>query len=283
MKKLMLLPLLIMSTLVGCSPKQEEEPIVTIEDWLTNNKPIENECEYFIGVGFYGDIDYDNYIAEELLRYVGGRPQKSDVDSGRALLTYHVKKECGPYTECYILVHENTIEVESFKKYTGEYKADQHLVYDYYSAFASNLLVKAYQRDEQVSKIKKEEYEAASEAGKLENFYKEIEESTTNPIATFSNVTREDVDHALLDDIKGLFTKYSETSSGANKGDAFMSYGLNENFMLRFYLDKNDGCIAILEYRYQSSFGFTGSSKIGYKVSRDKVDVLINKITGVAN
>ena len=284
MKKLMLLPLLIISTLVGCSPKQEEEePIVTIQDWLTNNDPIKNECEYFIGVGFYGDIDYDNYIAKELLRDVRGRPQKSDVESGRALLTYHIKKECGPYTECYILVHENTVEVESFKKYTGEYKADQHLVYDYYSGFASNLLVRAYQRDEEVSKIKKEEYEAASEAGKLENFYKEIEEATTNPIATFSNVTKEDVGHSLLDDIKGLFTKYSETSSGANKGDAFMSYGLNENFMLRFYLDKNDGCIAILEYRYQSSFGFTGSSEVGYKVSRDKVDVLINKITGVAN
>ena len=284
MKKILLVPLMAISLLVGCNTnQQEEEQIVTLQDWLTNNDPIENECKYFIGVGHYGDCDYENYVANELLDDVYGRPEKTNVDGGRALLTYHVKKECGPYTECYIFVHENTIEVESYKNYYIGNKPDQHLVYEYYSAFASNFLIKAYRRADEVYKIKEEEYEAASEAGKLENFYKQIEESTTNPIARFSNVTKEDVGHALLDDIKGLFTKYNETAYGANKGDAFMSYGLNENFMLRFYLDKTEDCIAILEYRYQSSFGFTGSSSVGYKVNRDKVDVLINKITGVAN
>lgn len=279
----MLLPLLVISTLVGCSPKQEEEQIVTIQDWLTNNDPIENECKYFIGVGHYGDYDYDNYIAKRLLNDVHGKPEKTNVDGGRALLTYHLKKECGPYTECYILVHENTVEVESFKNYYIGYKPDQHLVYEYYSGFASNFLIEAYQKAEEVSKIKNEEYEAAKEAGSLENFYKEIEESTTNPIATYSNVTKEDTDHALLDDIKDLFGKYNEKAYGANKGDAFMSYGLNENFMLKFYLDKTEDCIAMLEYEYRSSLGYNRLYDYGYKVNRDKVDNLIKKITGAAS
>ena len=284
MKKILLVPLMAISLLVGCNTnKQEEEQIVTLQDWLTNNDPIENECKYFIGVGHYGDCDYENYVANELLDDVYGRPEKTNVDGGRALLTYHVKKECGPYTECYIFVHENTIEVESYKNYYIGNKPDQHLVYEYYSAFASNFLIKAYRRADEVGKIKEEEYEAALEASKLDNFYKQIEESTTNPIATFSNVTKEDVGHALLDDIKDLFNPLREKSFDTRQRTPFMSYGLNEDFLLNFYLNNNQEPVAVIEYKYQSSLGYTNKVDIGYSVSREKVDNLINKITGAAH
>ena len=285
MKKILLVPLMAISLLVGCNEmqKQEEEPIITIQDWLSNNNVEENDCEYFIGVGHYGDWDYDNYVANELLDDIYSQPKRTNKDGGRALLTYHVKKECGPYTECYILVHENSVEVESFKKYYVGNEPDQHLVYDYHSAFASDFIVKAYRKSKEVEAIKSEEYKAAMEAGKLENFYKEIEESTANPIATFSNVTKEDTNHSLLDDIKDLFSPAKEKSFYSDNKDYFMSYGLNENFMLKFYLDGSSSTIAVLDYKYQSSLGFTGSHKDSYSVSREKVDNLINKITGVAN
>lgn len=284
MKKILLVPLMAISLLVGCNAKeQEEEQIVTIQDWLTNNDPIENECNYFIGVGHYGDCDYENYVANELLDDVYGRPETTNVDGGRALLTYHVKKECGPYTECYIFVHENTVEVESYKNYYVGNKPDQHLVYEYYSAFASNFLIKAYRRADEVGKIKSEEYEAALEAGKLDNFYKQIEESTTNPIATFSNVTKEDVGHALLDDIKDLFNPLRERSFDTRQKTPFMSYGLNEDFMVKFYLDNSQKPVAAVEYKFQSSLGYIKTVDFEYDVSREKVDNLIDKITGVTH
>lgn len=89
--------------------------------------------------------------------------------------------------------------------------------------------------------------------------------------------------HALLDDIKDLFGKYSEKAYGANKGKPFMSYGLSEDFALRFYLDKVDDCIALLEYTFVSTLGYSKTVDIGYKVSREKVDNIISKVTGTTN
>ena len=62
-----------------------------------------------------------------------------------------------------------------------------------------------------------------------------------------------------------------------------MTYGLNEDFMLRFYLDSKDEPVAILEYRYQSSLNFTGSTTRSFSVEREKIDNIIKKITGAAN
>lgn len=283
MKKILLVPLMAISLLVGCNEmqKQEEEPIVTIQDWLSDNNPVENECKYFTGVGTYSEIDYGGYVANEILdsmKIYLSHPEKTDVEGGRALLTYHVKKECGPYTECYILVHQNCIEVESFKKYGAGRGPDQHIIYDYHPAPASSLIIETYKRYSEVKEIKNNERTAAEEVSKLENFYSQIEESATNPIATFSNVTIEDAGHSLLDDIKDLFTTPKEKSYSAGGDGYFMSYGLNKDFMLKFYLSNNSP-VAVLDYKYQSSLGYTGSIRQSYSVAREKVDNLIKKIT----
>ena len=288
MKKLLLLPVLLMTMLVGCNDKKsqeaEKETLYTAMDWFKDTDVIENELTFYVNGG--GTKDYGKKVADRMLDFFEidfkfAEPVK-EIDPND-LMTYSIKKNMGPYTQFNIYIHEKCIETRAVGTLKGK-TVEQLARCETYTGFGAAYIISfAAKRDDEIYKITKEEYEAAKEVATLENFYQGIEESTTNPIATFSNVTREDTGHALLDDIKGLFSKYSKTAYGANKGDAFMSYGLNENFMLRFYLDKTEDCIAILEYRYQSSFGFTGSVTTGYEVNRDKVDNIIKKITIPAN
>ena len=131
--------------------------------------------------------------------------------------------------------------------------------------------------------IKKEEQDAAKEVCTLENFYSQIEGSTTNPIATFNDVTKVDVDHALLNDIKDLFIPNNEEPLYIEDKNHFMSYGLNEDFTLKFYLDYSYKPFGVLEYKYQSSLGYTDSVERSYEVDREKVDSVIKKITTITD
>ena len=287
MKKILLVPLMAISLLTGCNTnkeKPEEETIYTPYDWLKDTDVFENDLRYYCGID--SSYDYDKVVAKKMLdrfdiefKY----PHKIEKANQYGLFTYIVKKNIAPYTQCTFYFHETTVETVAIGRVNNEL-VKQCTSYDCYTSYMIVDLIKfASKRAEETDKIRKEEHEAATEAGTLENFYKGIEESTTNPIATFSNVIKEDTNHALLDDIKDLFSPYSEKAYRVDEDGYFMSYGLDENFMLRFYLDYEDEPIAILKYKYQSSLNYTDSYEIGYKVSREKIDNIIKKITGTTN
>ena len=287
MKKILLVPLMAISLLVGCNTNQQEEKeketIYTPMDWFKDTDVFENELRFSADLDVF--YDYEKTIANRLLKsfdFEFKHPEKVDDVDQRDLMTYTIKKEMGPYTKCTIRIHEKCIETEAYGVANNK-GIKQYARYQTYGYGVTPLLAFSFNRSQEIAKTQKEEYEAAKEVATLENFYQGIEESTTNPIATFSNVTREDTGHALLDDFKDLFNGHNEKAYGANKDYAFMTYGLNDNFMLRFYLDRTEDCIAILEYKYQCSLGYTGSVTTGYKVNREKVDNIIKKITIPAN
>ena len=288
MKKILLVPLMAISLLVGCNNKQEEkekekETIYTPMDWFKDTDVFENELRFSADLDVF--YDYEKTIANRLLKsfdFEFKHPEKVDDVDQRDLMTYTIKKEMGPYTNYTIRIHEKCIETEAYGVANNK-RIKQCARYETYGYGVTPLLAFSFNRSQEIAKTQKEEYDAAKEVGTLENFYKQIEESTTNPIATFSNVTKEDTNHSLLDDIKGLFNPYSEKAYRADEDGYFMSYGLDENFMLRFYLDYEDEPIAILKYKYQSSLHYTSSCELGYKVSREKVDNIIKKITGATN
>ena len=288
MKKLLLLPLLVMSMLVGCNENgtssKEEEKIYTPVEWLKNTDTFENELYYY--VAGIGEEDYDNVIRDKMLQrfeFEFKFPHKIEKANANDLLTYRVKKNLEPYTECTFYFHETTVETRAIGRVKGQL-VEQCAQYDCYSSYSIvSLLTFASNRLDETYKIKYEEIAAAKEFNTLENFYKGIEEATTNPIATFSNLTREDTNHALLDDFKDLLKSQKDTSFYYKDKNPFMTYGLNEDFMLRFYLDSKDEPVAILEYRYQSSLNFTGSTTRSFSVEREKIDNIIKKITGSAN
>ena len=288
MKKLLLLPVLLMTMLVGCNDKKpqetEKETIYTPMDWFKDTDVIENDLKFYSD--FYEIRDYGKVVEERMMRLFDidfRHPKKITKVDTNDLFTYKIKKDMGPYTDYTIYVHEKCVETIAYSRVNNN-DIKQCARYETYSASGAALLVAfASKRGDEIHKIQEEEYNAAEEVATLENFYQGIEESTTNPIATFSNVTREDTGHALLDDFKDLFNGHNEKAYGANKDYAFMTYGLNDNFMLRFYLDRTEDCIAILEYKYQCSLGYTSSVTTGYKVNREKVDNIIKKITIPAN
>ena len=283
MKKLMLLPLLVMSMLVGCNEKQEEETIYTPDVWLKDNDVFENDLRYYVG-GYTGR-DYDYKISAEMMdsfKIEFKYPKKTNKINQNDLFTYMIKKNVGPYTQCNFYFHETTVETWATGYVDGK-KVEQLLEYNCYGSYGvTRLMLFTINRYKEVNEIQKAEHETATAFNTLENFYKQIEESTVNPTATFSNLSREDVNHALLDDIKDLEIGSEKAYSGYG-GGAFMSYGINEDFMLRFYLDYEQNPFASLEYKYQSSLNYITSVKYSYKVSREKVDILIKKITGVLN
>lgn len=288
MKKLLLLPLLLMSMLVGCNEnsksEKETETIYTPLDWFEDTDVIENELK--VDIDYYEVNDYEKVIGERMMRFFKIEfkfPKKIDEVEYDSLMRYKIKKNMGPYTDLTIYFHEKCIETIAYGRINNK-EFRQFASYNTYGASSvASLISFASIRGEKIQSIQKEEQDAAKEACTLENFYKQIEESATNPTATFSNKSKEDVNHALLDDFKDLLSSKNEKSYYKGDNDYFMSYGLNENFMLKFYLDYEQEPVAILEYKYQSSLNYTSSVECGYRVSRDKVDNIIKKITGVAN
>lgn len=283
MKKLLLLPLLVMSMLVGCNENgsnDKEEKIYTPVEWLKDTNEFENELQYYVGGGDHS-TDYGKVVADKMLErfeFEFKFPHKIEKANANDLLTYRVKKNLEPYTECTFYFHETTVETRAIGRVKGQ-MVEQCAQYDCYSSYhIVSLLTFASKRYEETYSIVKGEYDAAKEYATLDNFYKEIEESTANPVATFSNVTKEDVNHALLDDFKDLL-RIKDTPIYSVDRDPFMSYGLNENFMLTFHLGYKDAPIATLEYKFQSSLNFTGSVHSSYEVSREKLDNIIKKIT----
>ena len=287
MKKLLLLPVLLMTMLVGCNDKKsqeaEKETIYTPVDWFKDTDVFENELRFSADLDVF--YDYEKTIANRLLKsfdFEFKHPEKVDDVDQRDLMTYTIKKEIGPYTKCTIRIHEKCIETEAYGVANNK-GIKQYARYQTYGYGVTPLLAFSFNRSQEIAKTQKEEYEAAKEVATLENFYQGIEESTTNPIATFSNVTKEDVDYALLDDFKDLINPNNKTSFYPDRRDAFMSYGLSEDFILKFYLDSNEDCVAVLTYEYKGSFNDPHTVTNSYSVSRDKVDNIIRKITGVAN
>ena len=287
MKKLLLLPVLLMTMLVGCNDKKpqeaEKETIYTPVDWFKDTDVFENELEFSADLDVF--YDYEKTIANRLLKsfdFEFKHPEKVDDVDQRDLMTYTIKKEMGPYTKCTIRIHEKCIETEAYGVANNK-GIKQYARYQTYGYGVTPLLAFSFNRSQEIAKTQKEEYEAAKEVATLENFYQGIEESTTNPIATFSNVTKEDVNHALLDDFKDLINPNNKASFYPDRRDAFMSYGLSEDFILKFYLDSNEDCVAVLTYEYKGSFNDPHTVTNSYSVSRDKVDNIIRKITGVAN
>lgn len=284
MKKLLLLPLLVMSMLVGCnengSNDKEEEKIYTPVEWLKDTDEFENELQYYIAGGDHS-TDYGKAVADKMLdrfEFEFKHPRKIEEVNYNDLFTYIVKKNIEPYTQCTFYFHEYTVQTRAIGRINNQ-QFEQCAEYDCYSSYhIVSLLTFASKRYEETYSIVKGEYDAAKEYAKLDNFYKEIEESTANPIATFSNVTKEDVNHALLDDFKDLL-RIKDTPIYSVDRDPFMSYGLNENFMLTFHLGYKDVPVATLEYKFQSSLNFTGSVHSSYEVSREKLDNIIKKIT----
>ena len=287
MKKILLVPLMAISLLVGCNTNQQEEKeketIYTPMDWFKDTDVFENELRFNADLDVF--YDYEKTIANRLLKSFDIEfkfPKKVDDIDQMDLMTYTIKKEMGPYTNYTIHIHEKCIETEAYSVANNK-RIKQCARYETYGYGVTPLLAFSFNRSQEIAKTQKEEYAAAKEVGILENFYKGIEEATTNPIATFSNVTKEDVNHALLDDFKDLINPNNKASFYPDRRDAFMSYGLSEDFMLKFYLDYNENCVAVLTYEFKGSFNDPHTVTNSYSVSRDKVDNIIRKITGVAN
>ncbi len=285
MKKLLLLPVLLMSMLVGCNekPTEEKETIYTPIDWFKDTDVIENELTFSATMG--GFLDYEKVIMNTLTDYFDVDfkfPKKvNDIDYS-CLMRYSIKKEMGPYTSYTLCIHEKYVEAKAVGVVDNE-NVTQCVRYNTYGYGTVQAIVAAVKRGEEIRKIQKEEQDAAKEVCTLENFYSQIEESTTNPIATFNDVTKVDVNHVLLNDIKDLFIPKNEGYLYAEDKNYFMSYGLNEDFTLKFYLDYNYKPFGVLEYKYQSSLGYTDSVERSYEVDREKVDSVIKKITTVTD
>jgi len=280
MKKILILPALLMSMLTGCS--KEEEKIYTPIDWFKDTDVIENEMEFFVGART--EKDYDKKVAEEMFsdfKYSFDKPKKIDEPQRYALMYYSLKKNLGPYREYTMYFHEGYIETKASGSDNKKY-IEQCAVYKCDYSNIAYLMDFSSRRISEIDNVQSEEYKVAKADCSFENFYQQIEESTTDPTVILNNTSKKDVNHALLDDIKGLFNPYSEKAYSGS--DLFLLYGLNENFMLKFYLcDHYTIVVAILEYQYQSTLGYTESIRIGYKVSRKDVDNLVDKINAIEN
>lgn len=116
MKKILLVPLMAISLLVGCNTneQQEKDTLYTPMDWFKDTDVVENDLAFYVDL--YKVTDYDKEVSNKLLKTFDidfKYPKKVDKIDSYDLMSYTIKKNMGPYTDFTIYIHERSVETRA--------------------------------------------------------------------------------------------------------------------------------------------------------------------------
>lgn len=292
MKKIILLPLMVLPLLTGCNNTQKE-PKFSLEEWLTNID--QKDSTYFEADingelrNAYGDLDFK--IAEII---------RNNTKSMSL-------KKCGPVTEIreetksYPIRYIIDRKMDNYKRL--EVRIDEENLFMWATGYDENktylseiteytllkedgkkLIEEVDKRWAEVDKIANESYNEVYEKTTPENFYSYIENSTTKPSIVYNDKETTDADLSLLNDIKG-FT-YIEVDYIFNMDDdeGVVNYGIKNDFVITIgeSWPNNEPMVQVTRY-YDNPAGsydpyYRDECRRTYSVSKQKLKAFMEKV-----
>ena len=212
MKKIILLPLMVLPLLTGCNNTQKE-PKFSLEEWLTNID--QKDPTYFEADingelrNAYGDLDFK--IAEIIRNNTKSMSLKKcepiteiREETKAYPIRYVLDRKMDNYERLEVRIDEEnlfmlTIGYDENKTYLSEITE-----YTLPKEDGKKLIEEVDKRWAEVDKIANESYDRVWKETTPETFYAFIEESTTKPSVIYKEKETKDTNHSLLDDIKGF-------------------------------------------------------------------------------
>lgn len=293
MKKIILLPLMVLPLLTGCNNTQKE-PKFSLEEWLTN---IDQKDSTYFEADIYDKTTRNPY---------------SDVDFKIAeIIRNNTKsmslKKCGPVTEIreetksypirYILDRkmdnygrlEVRIDEENLFMWATGYDENKTYLseiteYTLPKEDGKKLIEEVDKRWAEVDKIANESYNEVYEKTSPEDFYSYIENSTTKPSIVYNDKETMDTDLSLLNDIKEFVYIEVDYIFDMSDDKGVVNYGIKNDFIITIgeSWPNNEPMVQVTRY-YDNPAGsydpyYRDECRRTYSVSKQKLKAFMEKV-----
>lgn len=294
MKKIILLPLMVLPLLTGCNNTQKE-PKFSLEEWLTNID--QKDPTYFEADingelrNAYGDLDFK--IAEIIRNNTKSMSLKKcepiteiREETKAYPIRYVLDRKMDNYERLEVRIDEEnlfmlTIGYDENKTYLSEITE-----YTLPKEDGKKLIEEVDKRWAEVDKIANESYDRVWKETTPETFYAFIEESTTKPSVIYKEKETKDTNHSLLDDIKGFTYIEIDYIFDLDKHDDVVFYGLEDDYMMAIGTVSNgnnsQSLVQLIKY-YDNPACHTDNEYISecrrtYSVSGKKIETFMEKV-----
>lgn len=293
MKKIILLPLMVLPLLTSCNNTQKA-PLFSLEQWLTN---IDQKDPTYFEADIYDKATRNPY---------------SDVDFKIAeIIKENTKsmslKKCGPVTEIreetksypirYILDRkmndyerlEVRIDEENLFMWATGYDENKTYLseiteYTLPKEDGKKLIEEVDKRWAEVDKIANESYNKVYENTSPEDFYTFIEGSTTKPSIVYNDKETMDTDLNLLNDIKEFVYIEVDYIFDMSNDKGVVNYGIKNDFIITIGEAWPDNNPMVQVTRYYDNpachvdYDYMSECRRTYSVSKEKLKAFMDKV-----
>ena len=242
MKKLLLLPLMVMPLLTGCNPRQ---PKYSLSDWLTDIKEgtptffdmynVKNED----GTDHPGNCfsDYQYKLAGIILENSANKSLKMlTPDSYQPHIRYSVTRDMGVFYRVQILIFENAIAMNAEGYDKNKEYVTESACYSIPKENGNKIMDEAIKWWDEMDELADEAHYAVYEEMGQENFCNYIENLGTAPSVIRYKKEKKDTDLSLLDDIKD-FVLIEKDDDYLFLNDGVVTYGIEDDYIMEIGRD----------------------------------------------
>lgn len=294
MKKIILLPLMVLPLLTGCNNTQKA-PLFSLNEWLTNidqKDPTYFEADIYDKTtrNPYSDVDFK--IAEII------KENTKSMSLKKCAPITEIREETKSYPIRYIIDRkmddfvrlEVRIDEENLFMWAVGYDENKTYLseiteYTLPKEDGKKLIQEVDKRWAEVDKIANESYDRVWKETTPETFYAFIEESTTEPSVIYKEKETKDTNHSLLDDIKGFTYIEIDYIFDLDKHDDVVFYGLEDDYMMAIGTVSNgnnsQSLVQLIKYydnpACHADYEYISECRRTYSVSGEKIKAFMDK------
>ena len=297
MKKIILLPLMVLPLLTGCNNTQKE-PMFSLEEWLSDITPTtptyfevdvynKNTDRYIKSA--YGD--YEAKVADIIkentksmsLKKCGPLKEMSE-ESKSYPIRYSVDKKMNYYERLEVRISEDTLLMYAFGYDENKAYVYELTEYTLPKEDGKKLIEEVNKRYEEVDVVANESYAEVWDKTTPENFYAYIESSTTKPSVFYNGKETKDTDLSLLADIKEFVYIEVDHVFRMDNDEGVVNYGIKDDFIITIGEAWPDGDPLVQVTRYydnpatQYDSRHRDECRRTYSVSEQKLKAFVDKV-----
>ena len=288
MKKIILLPLMVLPLLTGCNLKQ---PKFSLEDWLSDIKEgtptffdmhIRNEDGTTHPNNCYSDAGYE--LAEFILENTSSKSLTGFTpNTSKNSFRYAIRRDMGDYFELQINVYEDGFTM--FEQGYNEKKEylTKRTGYSLPKGVGQTIINEALTKWDEMRTLANETHYAIYEQTTPETFYSYIENLTVDPSVIRYKKEKKDTGHSLLNDLKD-FIYIEKDDDYLFLNDGVVTYGIENDYVMEIGRDPFDKLpVAQLVKYYHNpallmDYDELIECKVAYSISEEKLISFLNKV-----
>ena len=289
MKKIILLPLMVLPLLTGCS---NTNPKYSLEDWLTN---IEEGTMTFIDMDVYDEAtgknrptngwsDYQYTLAKFIVDNAANKslsnftPTRDDDH-----IRYILRRDMGDYFELRINVYENNLTMFE----AGYTKDKEYLTkttsYSLPKGVGRKIINEAINKWEEMDVLAEESAYKVYEEMSLENFCTYIENSETKPFIKYKGNKSVDTDLKLLDTMRDFVCIEVDGTLTISEDDTrLLYYGIENDYTVAIGKDSfnNKPQLQLTKYYVNPAITYGNDElselRVTYSISNEKLNAFMD-------